>query len=116
MILETVQNKKLIELYQILTQSDFKGNRQSLNAIELLYLIGCLDVATNLKEPSSFKPTELAELAKELKRVIDDEPPMLFAKGLIEFMRNDNKSVKDIHSMSTITLKQEIEKIVGDGY
>ena len=98
-----VRNKTL-DLYKLLSRSDFNGNYEDAYTIEQLFTLLCVDLISNSKDYSiKLKPKEMLELAKDIIRAfeIDDSVSNFsvynWTRAAFEYMKVDNKSYKDIH-------------------
>lgn len=111
-----IRDNKLIELYKLLTGSDFKGSYEDTYIVELLYALMCVDLASdfhNLK----FMADVMYDLAIEIIRIFetDDNKPSSFSidnwtYALIQYMKNENVDYKAVHKMSTVELRDNVRK------
>ena len=69
MILENIRDKKLLELYEILTRSDFEGEMKDEFVVSILYIVKCLDSIQ--KGERTVKKNHLMGVAKEVARVYE---------------------------------------------
>ena len=111
-----VRNKTL-DLYKLLSRSDFNGSYEDAYTIEQLFTLLCVDLICNSKDYSTkLKSKEMLELAKDIIRVfeIDDGVSNFsvynWTRAAFEYMKVDNKSYKDIHKMSTIDLRKMLSE------
>ena len=111
-----VRNKTL-ELYKLLSRSDFNGNYEDAYTIEQLFTLLCVDLISNSKDNSiKLKPKEMLELAKDIIRVFEIEESVSnfsvynWTRAAFEYMKEDNKLYKDIHKMSTIDLRKKLSE------
>ncbi|MBQ6492245.1 MAG: hypothetical protein IJI92_00035 [Erysipelotrichaceae bacterium] len=125
---ERILREKTIELYKMLTHSDFNGNYEDGYTIEQLFTMLCLDLALNSgfgpdQKPGPMKPKEMFDLAKEIIRIVETEniglsnySIMNWTRATLSYMSNNDKKYNDIHRMSTVDLKKEIgEYLQKDG-
>lgn len=117
-MLEKKRDRKLTDLYQILTRSDFKGRIETNRIIRSLYAIYCLDAVNRQKMPLNEEDYLL--LARELLRIEEtplfdyDRSLMTWAKGLLNYMKDENLSIRDIQKKNSIDLKKEIYACIGN--
>ena len=115
-----IRNKTL-ELYKLLSRSDFKGNYEDAYTIEQLFTLLCLDVIVNSKRDlderlKKMKEKHMLELAKEIIRMVETDDGMSnfsvynWTSAALKYMTENNKNYNDIHKMSTWDLKKEIGK------
>ena len=116
-----IKNKTL-ELYKLLSRSDFKGNYEDAYTIEQLFTMLCLDVLINVKGGHNIKGGDLLDLAKEVIRLfelddgdVSNYSVMNWCKALWLYMADTNKKFKQIHSMSTYDLRNEVSNYLGSG-
>ena len=113
-----IRNKTL-ELYKLLSRSDFKGNYEDAYTIEQLFTLLCLDVIVNSKRDlderlKKMKEKHMLELAKEIIRMVETDDGMSnfsvynWTSAALKYMTENNKNYNDIHKMSTWDLKKEI--------
>ena len=120
---ELLTDDKMLKLYETLTESDFKGNTNDTYVIELLYALTIVDLVNGSEEVLDFKGRDLLLFAKEVVRIFetDDSEVSYFSvrnwtEGLIEFMRDNNYSYKDIHKKNTYELREEVRKYLKTDY
>ena len=121
MILENVRDKKLMQLYETLTRSDFEGSIQDEYVICLLYTIRCLD---SLQKTDRFiKKKDMMNIAKEIFRIYEtsekdyeDISIMAYTKGLFNYMKSEGLEYKDIHSMNTYDLLNNVKEYLSNLY
>ena len=120
---ELLTDDKMLKLYETLTESDFKGNTNDTYVIELLYALTIVDLVNGSEEVLDFKGRDLLLFAKEVVRIFetDDNEVSYFSarnwtEGLIEFMRENNYSYKDIHKKNTYELREEVRKYLKTDY
>ena len=113
---------KTIELYRLLSRSDFKGNYEDAYTIEQLFTMLCLDVVLNVHGGENVKGKDLLDLAKEIIRLFEiDENGvsnfsiMNWCKATLSYMNETGKKYKDIHSMNTYQLRTEVEEYLTKG-
>ena len=114
-----IRNKTL-DLYRLLTRSDFEGNYEDAYTIEQLFTLLCLDVIVHSKsglDPKlkNMKPKQMLDLAKEIIRMAEREDGGMsnysvynWANAALEYMNETGSRYSDIHRMSTYDLKKEI--------
>ena len=118
-ILNTLNKKrdrKLTDLYQILTHSDLQGHMESDRIVVTLYALYCIDAVNRQKMP--LNEEEYLIRARELARI--DETQLFdydcsmktWARGLLEYMSDNDLSVVDIHKMNSIDLKKEVYQYI----
>ena len=67
MILENYRDRKLKELYQVITRSDFKGNLEDDYMLSVMYAMRCID---RIQENDPFiKENDYVNVAKEIRLV-----------------------------------------------
>lgn len=120
MILENQRNRKLIELYRILTGSNLEGDIKDKEVISLLYAILHLDLTLLSPEFRNsniiFKPNEYVLIAKEILRaceleVIDDfdnYKVMCWCRAMLRYMTTENVSYETIFKTSTYELRAKL--------
>ena len=111
---EHYRDKKLKQLYQTLTRSDFAGDFEDDYVLSVLYAMRCIDC----HQSPSFKIPErhYVDLAKEIIRVydtseeadLDDLSIYAFTRALMTYMKENDLKYKDIHKMSTLRLLNEL--------
>ena len=111
---EHYRDKKLKQLYQTLTRSDFAGDFEDDYVLSVLYAMRCIDC----HQSPSFKIPErhYVDLAKEIIRVydtseeadLDDLSIYAFTRALMAYMKENDLRYKDIHKMSTLRLLNEL--------
>ena len=117
--LERKRDKKLTDLYRILTNSDLKGNIQSSKLVLNLYTLYCLDSTNRNKIP--FTEDEYLTLSRELMRIEEtdlydwDFSLTTWAYGLLCFMEDGNLSVSDIKKMNSVDLKKSVYTYIDRG-
>ena len=119
LLLEHIRDKKLKQLYQALTQSDFNGNYEDDYVLSLLYAMRCIDVCQS--EEKVAQEREYVDLAKEIIRIADtsdeedleDVSILSWTRALFEFMKEEGKTYKDVHRMSAYVLFREVSAFIG---
>ena len=118
-ILNTLNKKrdrKLTDLYQILTHSDLQGHMESDRIVVTLYALYCIDAVNRQEMP--LNEEEYLILARELVRIDEtqlfdyDYSMKTWARGLLEYMSDNDLSVVDIHRMNSIDLKKEVYQYI----
>ena len=121
MILENIRDRKLIELYQMLTRSDMNGNAKDSWVVKMLYALNCVDELVAKSGVISKK--EYVIFAKEVVRISeteDNEGENLLISlpawtvGLMEYMKKTKKKMKQIHSMSGYDLMMDVKQIINE--
>ena len=118
MILENKRDQKLLQLYEMLTRSDFAGEMKDEFCVCLLYIVRCLDSAQ--KAERTIEKKHLMGVAKEVARVYETSEKeefkhisiMAWAKAMIEYMKDSGLGYKDLHKMSTYDLKKAVEMYI----
>ncbi len=118
MILENIRDKKLLELYEMLTRSDFEGEMKDEFVVSILYTVKCLDSIQ--KTERIIKKNHLMGVAKEVARLYETSEKeefrhisiMAWAKAMIEYMKDSGLGYKDIHKMGTYDLKKAVEAYI----
>ena len=115
MLEEFRTDRKLIELYKVMTNSDFAGNTADTYIIEVLYALMNTDLVNGDEKVIGKDPLQLLRFAKEVVRLFETEQKTAscfsmanWAKALCHYMKHDSLSYKDIHRMSTIPLRNEV--------
>ena len=121
MFQEHYRDKKLKQLYQTLTRSDFAGDFEDDYVLSVLYAMRCIDC----HQSPSFKIPErhYVELAKEIIRIydtseeadLDDLSIYAFTRALMAYMKEKDLDYRDIHKMSTIRLLKEVAVYLNRG-
>lgn len=108
---------KTLQLYSILSHSDFKGNYEDGYTIERLFALLCLDLTVNKLTPGKYKANELLDLATEVIRIVETSDNMIsnysimnWCRALNRYMMLTGKKYKEIHSMSTYDLKHDVKQ------
>ena len=121
MILENIRDKKLIELYQMLTRSDMNGNIKDGWVIKMLYALNCVDSLVSQSGVISSK--EYVVFAKEVVRISETEDNdgenlyislPVWTVGLMEYMKKTGMKMKQIHSMSGYELMMNVKKLINE--
>ena len=113
-MLEKERDRKLTDLYQILTKSDLKGHIESNGIVRNLYAIYCLD-AVNGRE-IALNENDYLILSRQLMRI--DETQLFdwdcsletWAYGLLAYMKDKNLCAADIQKMSSVDLKKAVHE------
>ncbi len=118
---EHYRDKKLKQLYQTLTRSDFAGDFEDDYVLSVLYAMRCIDC----HQSPSFKIPErhYVDLAKEIIRIydtseeadLDDLSIYAFTRALMTYMKEKDLAYRDIHKMSTIRLLKEVAVYLNRG-
>ena len=118
---EHYRDKKLKQLYQTLTRSDFAGDFEDDYVLSVLYAMRCIDC----HQSPSFKIPERhsVDLAKEIIRIydtseeadLDDLSIYAFTRALMAYMKEKDLDYRDIHKMSTIRLLKEVAVYLNRG-
>lgn len=116
MILENVRDKKLLELYAMLTRSDFKGNMNDTFVVRMLYATMCIEIALNESRYNSklqLNKNDILNCAKEVIRVYDEKlydesdnySIEVLACALIDYMYYEDIDYSKVHSQNGRELK-----------
>lgn len=114
-IWENERDKKVLQLYTVLSHSDFKGNYEDTYIIELVFALMCLDLIANSKDGLELNPKEFILLSKELVRIIDIDGELdiysfaNWAQAMIKYMKENNVKPNQIHKMNTYDLRKSVE-------
>ena len=112
--LENKRDMKIVELYTLLSHSDFKGNYEDTYVIEVLFALLCLDLNSRRKTALDFNKKELLTLAKELVRIVEIDGELSvysfynWSAALCKYIEQDKKSVDFVHKADTYTLRREV--------
>ena len=112
--LENKRDMKIVELYTLLSHSDFKGNYEDTYVIEVLFALLCLDLNSRRKTALDFNKKELLTLAKELVRIVEIDGELSvysfynWSAALCKYIEQDKKSVDSVHKADTYTLRREV--------
>ena len=119
MLLENYRDRKLKELYQALTRSDFNGNVEDEYVVSLLYVMMCIDP---LQDHETIRERNYVDIAKEIIRVYDESSRqyeevslMIWTSSLMRYMKEKKKTYRDIHRMSSIDLLNELKPLSVSG-
>lgn len=121
MILENIRDRKLIELYQMLTRSDMNGNAKDSWVVKMLYALNCVDELVAKSGVISKK--EYVIFAKEVVRISETEDNdgksllislPAWTVGLMEYMKKTKKKMKQIHSMSGYDLMIDVKQVINE--
>ncbi len=118
MILENIRDRKLLELYEMLTRSDFKGEMKDEFVVSLIYTLRCLDSIQ--KAERVIEKRYLLGVAKEVTRIYETSEKeqlnhisiMAWAKAMIRYMKETDKGYKEVHRMGTYDLMKDVEKYI----
>ena len=119
MILEHVRDKKLKQLYQVLTRSDFNGNFEDDYVLSVLYAMRCIDVCQSKEKVCQER--DYVDLAKEIIRIYDASDEQDFedisieswTRALFDFMKKRKLSCRDIHRMNSYDLIHGVYAFIG---
>lgn len=115
-----IRDKKLLQLYTTLCQSDLKGNYEDTYTLELMYAIMCVDLI-KIDLDMKLKPNEMTLLARNVVRLVDVNSELSiysmpnWTLALMTYMKNNNLDVKKINKMSYFDLNKEVEPLVTKG-
>ena len=121
MILENIRDRKLIELYQMLTRSDMNGNIKDGWVIKMLYALNCVDAL--ISQSGIISKKEYVIFAKEVVRISETEDNdgenmyislPVWTVGLMEYMKKTGKTMKQIHSMSAYDLMSDVKGVINE--
>ena len=114
---ELIAEDKILHLYSILTESDFKGNATDTYIVVLLYTIMIVDLVNGTQEVIDTDGKNLIKYAKEVIRLFerDDRTASYMSvrnwtEALFEYMRTNNLTYKDIFKKNTYDLRKEVSK------
>ena len=116
-MLEKKRDRKLTDLYRILTRSDLNGHIESDRTVRNLYAIYCLDAVNRQETP--LNEDEYLILSRELMRIDEtrlydwDHSLMAWAYGLLKCMKENSLNVSDIQKMNSIDLKKTVHERIG---
>ena len=114
MILENYRDRKLKELYQVITRSDFMGNLEDDYMLSVMYAMRCID---RIQENDPFiKENDYVNVAKEIIRIYDsvqgndyeDLSIEVWTRALMTYMRKEDKKYRDIHRSSSFDLMKDV--------
>lgn len=115
-------DEKILELYQILTKSDFKGYYEDTFVVEMLFTVLTLDLIINSKTPTTLKPKEIYNLAKEILRIYEQDDSTfsyLSVRNWIEatliYMDDNKYTYDDIFKRNTYELREDVRKYLKKG-
>ena len=119
LILEHIRDRKLKQLYQALTRSDFSGNYEDDYVLSVLYAMRCIDVCQS--QQTVCREKDYVDLAKEIIRISDVSEEndfgeisiMSWTRALFDYMRQNEKAYKDIHRMNSYDLVKGVYEFVG---
>ncbi|MCR4634318.1 MAG: hypothetical protein K5648_09360 [Erysipelotrichaceae bacterium] len=119
LILEHIRDKKLRQLYQALTRTDFNGNYEDDYVLSVLYAMRCIDVCQSQK--AVCKERDYVDLAKEIIRISDVSEEndfeeisiMSWTRALFDYMKENGKAYRDIHRMNSYDLVKGVYEFVG---
>ena len=119
MILEHIRDRKLKQLYQALTRSDFSGNYEDDYVLSVLYAMRCIDVCQS--QQTVCREKDYVDLATEIIRISDVSEEndfgeisiMSWTRALFDYMRQNEKAYKDIHRMNSYDLVKGVYEFVG---
>ena len=118
MLLENIRDRKLKQLYQMLTNSDFKGNFEEDYTLCLLYAMRCIDVCQN--QGFLIEEKHYVDIAKEIIRIYDTSDQynyenisiMSWTKALLDYMKKYSRSYRDIHRMNCFDLLNAVMEFI----
>ena len=116
-MLEKKRDRKLTDLYRILTRSDLNGHIESDRTVRNLYAIYCLDAINRQEIP--LNEDEYLILSRKLMRIDEtrlydwDHSLVAWAYGLLKCMKENSLNVSDIQKMNSIDLKKTVHKRIG---
>ena len=117
MLEEFRTDRKLIELYKVMTHSDFEGNTTDTYVIEVLYALMNTDLVNGDEKVIGKDPVRLLHFAKEVVRLFETEQRTAssysmanWAQALCRFMKDRGLSYEQIHRMSTVVLRKDVRE------
>ena len=121
MIREYLTDRKLIELYGKMTESDFQGNTTDTYVIELMYAMMCTDLVNGDEKVIGKEPMQLLQLSKEVVCIFetDDRTASVWsvanwAKALCLYMKENTLTCRQVHKMSTFLLRREVSEYLSE--
>ena len=107
MILDNYVDNRMMKLYEILTNTDFKGNIKDERVISLLYTMRCIDKCINEFDPIDRKYYIL--IAKEINRLYstceerqsNNVSIMAWTRATLKCLKEKDLKYKQIHKMNT---------------
>lgn len=121
MIREYLTDRRLIELYEKMTESDFQGNTTDTYVIELMYAMMCTDLVNGDEKVIGKEPMQLLQLSKEVVRIFetDDRTASVWSmanwvKALCLYMKENSLTCRQVHKMSTFVLRREVSEYLSE--
>lgn len=112
-----VRENKLLDLYEIITGSDFKGKIIDTYVVELLFAILAIDMANDNEQ--LYNRHEIYILAENVIRLFEceDEMPSVYsihnwANAMFQYMKINKLDYKKIHRMNIIDLRREVSEYI----
>lgn len=115
-LMEGKRDKKIIELYTLLSHSDFEGNYEDTYVIEVLFALMCVDLNSKRIEGLDLKRDDILTLAKELVRIVEINEELSiysfynWSSALCKYMVDKGKSVTNVHKESTYDLRENVSE------
>ena len=117
MLEEFRTDRKLLELYRVMTESDFQGNTTDTYVIEVLYALMNTDLVNGDEKVIGKDPVKLLRFAKEVVRLFETEQKTAscfsmanWAQALCRYMKQNKVSYRQIHRMSTVVLRKDVRE------
>lgn len=111
-----IREYDLLKIYEILTGTNYKGEYEDAYAVVLMFTILMVDMYCGDHNISLTKQ-DIYDLSVEIKRIFETEDGSIsvysienWTVAMFEYMKKENKDYYDIHSMSTIVLRNEVSK------
>ena len=118
MILDNYVDNRMMKLYEILTNTDFKGNIKDERVISLLYTMRCIDKCINEFDPIDRKYYIL--IAKEINRLYstceerqsNNVSIMAWTRAMLKCLKEKDLKYKQIHKMNTYDLSEMVSEYI----
>ena len=116
------RDEETLDLYRILTESDFKGNYEDTFTVEMMYCILIIDLIVNAENPTELKPMDMYNLAKEVLRIFETEQKECsyysvrnWTEALLDYMEENKLTYDDIHRADTYSLRKNVSEYLKQG-
>ena len=115
-----IRDRKLLQLYTTLCQSDLKGNYEDTYTLELMYALMCVDLC-HIDHGIELQPNEMTLLARNVVRLVDVNNELSiysminWTDALMKYMKRENLTVKKINKMSYFDLNEEVKPLLNKG-
>lgn len=104
-----VRDKKIVDLYLILTHSNLRGTIEDDVAVSLMYALLCIDRLNQGKRPIS--PIDYVQFAEDVIRVDAEQNDSAYSiRDIAQFILGLERTPDEIHKASGIDLKNELVK------